>query len=167
MNWWVQLQAGVSQDRLLAAIGVNEVGAAKWVLNDYFTTTKHCPSTRSVAGFMKMMDERFKRPAEDLVLIKLNQWNEMRRKKGEGIRMFWIRFDRLYNRLRGMSIDWPPKLLYMKALYALELTVEQRTMVTTAMETLDGVGVIDELRRITIKILDVSEPKTMKNYSQQ
>ena len=77
--------------------------------------------------------------------------------------MFWIRFDRLYNQLRGMSIDWPPRLLYMKAYYALEISPEQRMMVTTAMESRNSIGMLGELRRITVKYSTFQSRKLTKN----
>ena len=79
--------------------------------------------------------------------------------------MFWIRFDRLYNQLRGMSIDWPPRLLYMKAYYALEISPEQRMMVTTAMESLNSIGMLGELRRITVKYSTFQSRELTKNCS--
>ena len=95
VGWWIQLQPGISSERLLAAIGVYEQGPVKWVLNAYFSATKNDPSGRAAEGFMAMMDTRFNRSAEDLVLNKLGQWGDLKRKKGEDVRMFWIRFGRL------------------------------------------------------------------------
>ena len=81
ISWRLQLQAGVSADRLLAAIGVNEVGPAKWVLNDYFNATKTEPQSRTVEGFAKVMDARFRRPSEDSVLSKLTQWSDFKKEE--------------------------------------------------------------------------------------
>lgn len=47
----------------------------------------------------------------------------------------------------------------MKAYQALGLSNEQRTMITTALEAMSKTGCVDELRRISIRIMDVSGPK--------
>ena len=82
INWWMQLQHGIDPGRLLAAIGAYEQGPVKWILNDYFSSAKNDASSRVMEGFMAMMDTRFKRSTDDLVLNKLAQWNDIKRKKG-------------------------------------------------------------------------------------
>ena len=153
------MNSGVPADRLLASIGMAETGPAKWILNDYFNATRLEPSGRSVAGFMKVMDSRFKRSSEELIMAKLTQWNDFKRKKGEDIRMFWIRFDRLRGQLRGMNVEWAEKLTYTKAYHALELQVEHRVMVNAMMESTQKPGSIDELKRASVKILDAQDRK--------
>ena len=105
------------------------------------------------------MESRFKKPSEDLVLNKLSRWNEFKRKKTETIRMFWIRHGRIYSQLRAMNVDWPDPLRYLKAYQSLDLLPEQRMVITSALEAAQRVGSVDELRRISIKILDVQDSK--------
>ena len=81
INWRAQLQAGSPHGRLLAAIGAQEQGPAKWILNDYFTATKNDPGIRSMGGFMGRMENRFKKSSDDLVLSKLSIWGDFRKKK--------------------------------------------------------------------------------------
>ena len=71
--------------------------------------------------------------------------------------MFWIRFDRLHGQLVGLNDAWPERLQFMKAYQALELSMEQRMMVTAALEAVGKAGSIDELRMVSIKIMDVAE----------
>ena len=157
MKWWVLLQTGISSDRLLAAVGMREVGPAKWVLIDYFALTSSSPSGRCIGGYMKLMDTRFKRDIEDLVLTKLSQRNGYRRKKDESIRLFWLRYDRLQSQLRGMNVARPERLQYMKIYHSLELSSDQSTPVNATMESCGKTGSVDELRRIAIRLLDVAE----------
>ena len=94
-----------------------------------------------------------------MILSKLTQRNDFKRKKGENIRLFWLRFDRLQGQLRGFNVEWPVRLCYMKVFYALDLNTEQRMMINSTMESRNAVGDIEELKRISIKIFDVSDEK--------
>ena len=134
---------------------MREFGPAKWALGDYCWLTKQTPSGRIVAGFTKMMDNRFKRASGDMVLANLAQWNDFGRQKDEPIRAFWVRYDRLQSQLRNMSAEWPSRMQYAKVYYALDLSTDQRTLVNATMEACGKTGDIDELKRITIRVFDV------------
>ena len=58
-----------------------------------------------------------------------------------------------------MNVDWPDPLRYLKAYQSLDLLPEQRMVITSALEAAQRVGSVDELRRISIKILDVQDSK--------
>ena len=80
MNWRTQLQGNIPAGRLLAAVGLNETGPAKWVLGDYFQQTLPTPNRRPVEGFLKEMDSLFKRESEDLPMRKLTARSDFKKK---------------------------------------------------------------------------------------
>lgn len=71
---------------------------------------------------------------------------------------FWMRFERLRGHLETMGIEHPGRLVYLKAYHALGLNSEEKSMITAAVEMPGGHNVL-ELKRLTIKILDVREGK--------
>ena len=155
MIWCVQMQAGISHDRLLACIGMNSEGPTKWVLSDYFQRTKSRQKERSVSGFMELMDQRFRKSSEDLLLNKMTRWNELKRRKTENLRLFWMRLERMMGQLINMGAEWPDSLVFLKAYRALDLSADLKTMITAALEMTRAPQSLQELKRLTTKLLDV------------
>ena len=104
---------------------------------------------------MALMDIRFRESGEDLLLRKLSQWNDMEKRKGEDVRLFWIRFDRLVGQLGGMGITWTPMLIFLKAYHALDMSIENRTMITATLQMAQNPQRVHELKRLPIRLFDV------------
>ena len=111
-------------------------GSLKTVLQEYFDHTKMEKHNRSIDSFVILMDEKFRRPTEELVLLRAEQWNEMKRKSNEGFKAFWIRLERLRHKLVDLGIVWPEKVAFRKAFTSLRMTREQQTLIRAALECL-------------------------------
>ena len=159
LSWWLKLQSGIGEDRLIASICMCAEGAAKWVLNGYITTTDSNRSGRTVAGYMKMMGGRFRKSGGDLLLNKLCRWNDFKRQKNEELGVYWIRFGRIVGQLQAMGMTWPGQLLFPNAYQSLDLSRDHRTVLTDALEMAGKHQCVNELRRLSIKILGFKDEK--------
>ena len=130
----LELNDGVAQPWLLAAMGVNSSGVFKRMLNDYFDRTKLRLDVRSVQEFALGLGGKFKRPAEDIATQRINQRNELKRKPSECFKEFWCRFERVTNTLSPVGAQWPEKVAYQKAFVALSMTEDQKALVRATME---------------------------------
>ena len=90
MTWWQELNMGTDQNRLLATVGIAANPVVKGILQDYFESTKQEKSRRSVDAFMAVMDSRFRRPMEELVMIRIQQWNEMQKNRMRALLNFGL-----------------------------------------------------------------------------
>ena len=72
---------GISEGRLLAAIGMNEGGSAKSILYDLYQRTLSTPQTRAIAAYIQALDYRFERPTQDLLMQKMSYWDEFKKKR--------------------------------------------------------------------------------------
>ena len=160
------MQAGISHDRLLASIGVNELGQAKRAMRDYFQSTMSNPSARTLSGYMAMMDGRFKKPSEDIITHRMSQWGEFD-KKNEDIRGFWLWFGRAMGHLRTHGIDRPGELSFNKAYRALDLSADQKVMIIAAIEMAGKGESLTDLKRLTVRILDVQTVSVDEEVFQQ
>ena len=154
IQWWQEINAGTDANRLLATLGMCAKGSMKIVLQEYFDTTKLCKSTRSIDSFVSLMDEKFRRPTEELILLRVEQWNEMKRKPSEGFKSFWIRLERLQQKLADLGIVWPVKVAFQKAFTSLGMNREQQTLTRAALEMTNDADSTRELKRITVKLFD-------------
>ena len=154
IRWWVEMHSGISANELLAAVGLNDTSPAKMVMCDYFQKTAHSHGARTLEGPLSEMDTRYKRASQDLMIRKMAAWNEFRKKPAESFRAYWIRFDRLLTGLKLPGIAWPDGFVYAKALRSMNLTVEQRMLVTTEVEVQQKGENLDELRRVVAKLLE-------------
>ena len=100
------------------------------------------------------MDGKFRRPNEERVLMRVEQWNEMKRKPAEGFKSFWIRMERIHAHLMDLGIIWPQKVAFQKAFSALSMTREQQTLTRAALEMSEDHDSLLELKRVTVKLFD-------------
>ena len=154
MAWWLELNDGITQPRLLAALGVNSGGLLKSMLQDYFDSTKDNRDTRCAQAFINKINERFKRPAEEIAMQRIDQRNDIKRRSNEGFKEFWCRFERLSNKLVALGIQWPEKVLFQKAFAAAGMTEDQKSLVRATLELNPGNETVLELRRLTCKMFD-------------
>ena len=63
MMWWLGLNDGVDERRLLGAIVVSRNGLAKGFLQHYFDMAVSPKDSRPVCKFAEEMDRRFQRPS--------------------------------------------------------------------------------------------------------
>ena len=152
--WWLELNDGIAQHRLLASLGVNSSGILKSMMQDYFDQTKHDRDSRCVQSFIDNINDRFKRPAEEIAMQRISQWGDIRRKNNEGFKEFWCRFERLTNKLCALGIIWPGKVLYEKAFVAANMAEDQKSLVRATMELYAGQETVSELRILTGKLFD-------------
>ena len=83
MQWRQEISAGTDSNRLLATLGTSAKGSLKIVLQEYFDNTRLNRHLRTVDAFIAMMDDKFRRPTEELILLRVEQWNEMKKKSSE------------------------------------------------------------------------------------
>ena len=122
--------------------------------NDYFDRTKICREGRSAQDFSLGMGEKFKRRAEEIAIQRISQWNELKRRDGEGFKEFWRRFERVTNKLLPVVVQWPDRVAYQKDFVALRMADGQKSLVRATMEIHVGVENTMELRRISCKLFD-------------
>ena len=154
VQWWQEINAGVDQNRMLATLGMRAKGSLKIVLQEYFGRTKLDKEGRSIDSFVILMGEKFRRPVEELVLTRVEQWSEMKRKGSEGFKAYWVRLERLQNKLSDLGIIWPRKVAFQKAFTSLCMAKEQQTLTRAALEMSPQKDSIMELKRITVKLFD-------------
>ena len=154
IQWWQEINAGTDQNRLLATLGMRAKGSLEIVLQEYLDRTKMVKPTRSIDSFVLLMDEKFRRPTEELVLLRVEQWNEMKRKSAEGFKAYWIRLERLHHKLTDLGIVWPEKVAFRKAFTSLCMSREHQTLTRAALEMSPQKDSILELKRLTVKLFD-------------
>ena len=149
-----EINAGTDQNRLLATVGIRANGSLKIAMREYFGRAKGRGNTRSLGEFAILMDGKFRRPTEELILQRVEQWSEMERKPSEGFKAYWVKMERLHRKLTDLEIVWPEKVAFQKASTALCMSKEQQTLIRAAMEMVHNKDSIIELRRMTIKLFD-------------
>ena len=154
IRWRQEINAGTDSNRLLATLGMSAKGSIEIVLQEYFDLTRMNRQARSIEAFVSMMDEKFRRPTEELILLRVEQWNEMKKKQPEGFKSYWIRLERLQQKLIDLGIVWPIKVAFQKAFASLCMSKEQQTLVRAALEMTQESDSLRELKRITIKLFD-------------
>ena len=154
IQWWQEINAGTDGGRLLATIGMRAKGSIKIVLQEYFEQTKLNKQSRTIDSFVSLMGDKFRRPTEELILLRVEQWNEMKRKTPEGFKSYWIRLERLQRKLTDLGIVWPVKVAFRKAFSSLCMTEEQQALTRAALEMTTESDSLRELKRITAKLFD-------------
>ena len=74
-TWWKEMNRGKVPNRPLATVGVTSSPLVKSILQDYFDRTKMDKNSRTLEGFMEMMEERFRGPMGEIVMLRIQQWN--------------------------------------------------------------------------------------------
>ena len=123
-------------------------------MQEYFDRAKCNKPSRHVDSFIVLMGEKFRRPTEELALLRVEQWNEMKRKPSEGFKSYWIRMERLHHKLMDLGIIWPQKVAFQKAFTSLGMSKEQQTLTRAALELCNPPDSIMELKRIATKLFD-------------
>ena len=77
MMWRLELNSGIDEARLLAAIGAKALAVSQGILQDYFDQSKECKQSRSVVGYLTLMDSRFRRPTKERAMQRISQWNNL------------------------------------------------------------------------------------------
>ena len=154
LQWWHEINDGADDGRLMATIGIRAKGSLEIVTQEYFERTKDRKSTRSLEEFVDLMGEKFRRPTEELILQRAEQWNEMKRKPSEGFKSYWVKMERLHPKLTDLGIVWPEKVAFQKAFTSLRMSEEQQTLIRAAMEMSENKESVAELRRMATKLFD-------------
>ena len=87
-QWRKEINAGADQTRLLATFGMRAKGSLQTILQEYFERTKRNKYMRHIDSFVLLMDEQFRRPTEELVLLRVGQWGEMKRNASGGFEAY-------------------------------------------------------------------------------
>lgn len=154
-----ELNAGTDQQRLLASVGISGSTIVKGITQDYFDKTETTRAERAVLGFLEMMDARFRRPMEELVIARIQQRDDIYKKSGESIKEYCAMFGRLKGKLRDVGIIWPLKVGYQKAYVSIRLSQEQQVLVRAEMEVDAATDDIHELQRLASKLFDTTIQK--------
>ena len=157
--WCLELNSGIGETRLLAAIGVNALAAAKGILQDDFEQTKECKPIRSVLGYLNLMDSRFRRPTEERATQRIAQWNNLAKKSSESLQEYWARYGRLKYTLEALGATWPGKIALAKAFESPRLNNEQQALSKASLEISTNRESLPELQRIASRLFDVHTQK--------
>ena len=164
---WQEINAGTDQNRSLATLGMRAKGSLKLVLREYFDRTKTVRHTRSIEEFVSLMDEKFRRPTEELIVLRVEQWNDMKRKTDEGFKSYWLRLERFRHKLADLGIAWPERVAFQKAFTSLNMSREQQILVRAALEMSSQRDSLLELKRITVKLYDDQKTTVRRNLSER
>ena len=70
IRWWAEMHGGISDSRLLSAVGMRENGPAKMVSRDYFQSSREDTAGRTLELFLSALDTRYKKSAQDILIQK-------------------------------------------------------------------------------------------------
>ena len=134
MMWWLGLNSGIDETRLLAEIGANALDVANGILQDYFEQTKERKRNRSVLGYIGLVGSRFRRPTEERAMRRIAQWRNMAKKSSESFQEYWAMYDRLKYTLEALGINWHGGIAFAKAFESSRLNNEQQPLVKASPE---------------------------------
>ena len=153
--FWYDMNRGFPETTLLSKIGsCCSSGPQKTILFAYCDMTKDHPESRTIGGYLEILDARFKRDANDSLVQRIQQFNSIKKHDREGMRTFWGRFERQYSFLASSQVLYSPQVLYAKALSALNLMESEVMLLTAALDKGDERLDITELRRMSIRLFD-------------
>ena len=156
---WKMMHPYFPESHLVLNFSRNAEGSFKILFLQYIQETGERPAGRTIGALLKRLDMKYAMKTEDLKLVKLSQFNSMKRRVGESYRDFWVRFDKALRTLRSLGVVVQADLLYPRAMLAANLSDAERMSVMVVFEARGINSDLEELKRISTKLFDKPPPE--------
>ena len=119
--WWKDVHSGVADQQLVATLAIRADGLMKGFLVQYMEQTRTTPAFRTIAWLISMLDTELLKTSHETAVVKIGLWSAPHRRSGEGMRQFWVRWDRLQEALIKSNVAMPGEVSFHRSLTALKI----------------------------------------------
>ena len=152
IRFWSDVHGDSPGSQLVAKLELCADGALKILLAKYLRESAARTESRCLEEVITLTDKEFDRPAQEATLLSTTQMMSIQRRPNGYIRLFWIRFLKLHDRLVLNNTALPSTVLFSRSLEALKLNSLNRSMILTALEVRTKDPSAVDLKEVSVRL---------------
>ena len=155
--WWKDPHYNLPDAQLLMHFAIKtQEDLLKPQLTQYLESTRDNPSGRRFVSVLSILDTEFKKSSHETALAKITTWPNFARRPAEGIRAYWIRFERLPDAMTRAGITFPQEVSFYNVLSGMKLAQPQLGMLMAIVESRQIGWSMSSLKHLSLELLDTN-----------
>ena len=160
LDFWKEAHGGHQESALISEVALSANEPLRTLVVKFLRTTKTQPTLRTFVSLIQLLDKEFQRDSSERAVAKMHLFNNFQKTSMEGIREFWIRFQKMVDDLSYCGLPLSDDMVYVRALSALSLTESQRMAVLAATSQSSTPFSPKVLKEVSVRLLhQAGKPK--------